>query len=172
MFGTIFQSSEYHCFTSLVTIFWVVYSILCFIYAERAVVWARSLYGANGQQVHSGPQSTLRWRTIHRAFFTVTWCLSPLFRFWKDLTYLSHTEVLVEPKPSASVEGLILERQKRAAQDMEPVQDLLPYLQDPCDPNPCQNDGVCVNVKGRASCRYHRPLPCLPWFSSEPNDAD
>ncbi|KFQ24797.1 Meprin A subunit alpha, partial [Merops nubicus] len=53
----------------------------------------------------------------------------------------------------AEFNGLILERQKRAAQDMEPVQDQLPYLQDPCDPNPCQNDGVCVNVKGRASCR-------------------
>lgn len=69
------------------------------------------------------------------------------------------------------MEGLILERQKRAAQDMDPVQDRLPYLQDPCDPNPCQNDGVCVNVKGRASCRYHGPPLCLPWLSSEPNDA-
>ncbi|KFQ47835.1 Meprin A subunit alpha, partial [Pelecanus crispus] len=53
----------------------------------------------------------------------------------------------------AEFNGLVLERQKRAAQDMETVQDQLPYLQDPCDPNPCHNDGVCVNVKGRASCR-------------------
>lgn len=60
------------------------------------------------------------------------------------------------------MEGLPFERQKRALQDMEPVQDWLPYQQDPCVPNPCQNDGVCVNVKGRPSCRYHRPPPWLP----------
>ncbi|KFU93212.1 Meprin A subunit alpha, partial [Chaetura pelagica] len=53
----------------------------------------------------------------------------------------------------AEFHDLTLERQKRAAQDTEPIQDQLPYLQDPCDPNPCQNDGICVSVKGRASCR-------------------
>ncbi|XP_023780055.1 meprin A subunit alpha [Cyanistes caeruleus] len=76
-----------------------------------------------------------------------------IFAEFNDIIHLNNTEVPVEPVQSALTEGLILERQKRAAQDMEPVQDQLPYLPDPCDPNPCQNDGICVNVKGKASCR-------------------
>uniref|UniRef100_A0A8C3KXG7 Metalloendopeptidase n=1 Tax=Calidris pygmaea TaxID=425635 RepID=A0A8C3KXG7_9CHAR len=76
-----------------------------------------------------------------------------IFAEFNDISHLNKTEVLVVPEQPAFVEGLILERQKRAAQDMEPIQDRLPYPQDPCVPNPCQNDGVCVNVKGRASCR-------------------
>ncbi|XP_064002831.1 meprin A subunit alpha isoform X1 [Pogoniulus pusillus] len=76
-----------------------------------------------------------------------------IFAEFHDLTYLNKTEVPVKAKQSVFMEGLVLERQKRAAQDIEPPQDQLPYLQDPCDPNPCQNDGVCVNVRGRASCR-------------------
>ncbi|NXV41199.1 MEP1A protein, partial [Uria aalge] len=76
-----------------------------------------------------------------------------IFAEFHDISHLNKTEVRVEPEQSAFMEGFILERQKRAAQDKEPVQDWMPYLQDPCDPNPCQNDGVCVNVKGRASCR-------------------
>lgn len=86
--------------------------------------------------------------------------------FFKDIIHLNNTEVPVEHVQSALTEGLVLERQKRAVQDMEPNQDQLPYLSDPCDPNPCQNDGICVNVKGKASCRYHRPPPSLPWLSS------
>ncbi|NXA49209.1 MEP1A protein, partial [Nothocercus julius] len=76
-----------------------------------------------------------------------------IFAEFHDLLHLNNTEVAVEPAPSAVMKGLILERQKRAAQDTEPLQDWLPYLQDPCNPNPCQNDGVCVNTKGKASCR-------------------
>ncbi|XP_009666239.2 meprin A subunit alpha [Struthio camelus] len=76
-----------------------------------------------------------------------------IFAEFHDLIHLNNTEVLVEPAQSSIMEGLILERQKRAAQDIEPIQDSLPYLQDPCDPNPCQNDGICVNMKGKASCR-------------------
>ncbi|NXE00480.1 MEP1A protein, partial [Chaetorhynchus papuensis] len=76
-----------------------------------------------------------------------------IFAEFNDIIHLNNTEVPVQPVQSAITEGLVLERQKRAAQDMEPVQDQLPYLPDPCDPNPCQNDGVCVNVKGKASCR-------------------
>ncbi|NWW08825.1 MEP1A protein, partial [Oreocharis arfaki] len=76
-----------------------------------------------------------------------------IFAEFNDIIHLNNTEVPVEPVQSALMEGLVLERHKRAAQDMEPVQDQLPYLPDPCDPNPCQNDGVCVNVKGKASCR-------------------
>ncbi|KAM7061044.1 meprin A subunit alpha [Acridotheres tristis] len=76
-----------------------------------------------------------------------------IFAEFNDIIHLNNTEVPVEPVQSARLEGLVLERQKRAAQDMEPIQDQLPYLPDPCDPNPCQNDGVCVNVEGKASCR-------------------
>ncbi|XP_027574139.1 meprin A subunit alpha isoform X2 [Pipra filicauda] len=76
-----------------------------------------------------------------------------IFAEFNDIIHLNNTEVPVESVQSALMGGLILERQKRAAQDVKPVQDQLPYLQDPCDPNPCQNDGVCVNVKGEASCR-------------------
>ncbi|NWI86641.1 MEP1A protein, partial [Pitta sordida] len=76
-----------------------------------------------------------------------------IFAEFNDIIHLNNTEVPVEPVQYALTEGLILERQKRAAQDMEPLQDQLTYLRDPCDPNPCQNDGVCVNVKGKASCR-------------------
>ncbi|NXG49840.1 MEP1A protein, partial [Psilopogon haemacephalus] len=76
-----------------------------------------------------------------------------IFAEFHDLTYLNKTEVPVEAKRSAFTEGLVLERQKRAAQDMGPLQNQLLYVQDSCDPNPCQNDGVCVKVKGRAICR-------------------
>ncbi|XP_010184864.1 PREDICTED: meprin A subunit alpha-like [Mesitornis unicolor] len=76
-----------------------------------------------------------------------------IFAEFHDISHLNNTEVPVEPGQSTFMEGLILERQKRSAQEMEPVQDRLSYLHDPCDPNPCQNDGICVNVKGRASCR-------------------
>ncbi|NWT61944.1 MEP1A protein, partial [Erythrocercus mccallii] len=76
-----------------------------------------------------------------------------IFAEFDDIIHLNYTEVPVGRVQSALTGNLVLERQKRAAQDMEPVQDWLPYLPDPCDPNPCQNDGVCVNVKGKASCR-------------------
>ncbi|XP_008640045.1 PREDICTED: meprin A subunit alpha [Corvus brachyrhynchos] len=76
-----------------------------------------------------------------------------IFAEFNDIIHLNKTEVPVQRVQSALTEGLVLERQKRAAHDMEPVQDQLPYLPDPCDPNPCQNDGVCVNVNGKASCR-------------------
>lgn len=76
-----------------------------------------------------------------------------IFAEFHDLTHLNNTEVPVVSQQFAVAEGHTFERQKRAAEEMEPVQGWLPYLQDPCDPNPCQNDGVCVNVKGRPSCR-------------------
>ncbi|XP_074945819.1 meprin A subunit alpha-like [Phalacrocorax aristotelis] len=76
-----------------------------------------------------------------------------IFAEFNDIIHLNNTEVPVEPKQPAFMEGHTLERKKREALDMEPVEDQLPYLQDPCDPNPCQNDGICVNVNGRASCR-------------------
>ncbi|XP_028622573.1 meprin A subunit alpha [Grammomys surdaster] len=46
-------------------------------------------------------------------------------------------------------------RQKRSAENSGPMEDhnWPQYFRDPCDPNPCQNEGTCVNVKGMASCR-------------------
>ncbi|XP_066170778.1 meprin A subunit alpha [Sylvia atricapilla] len=76
-----------------------------------------------------------------------------IFAEFNDIIHLNNTEVPVKSVQSSLMEGLVLERQKRAVQDMESSQDQLPYLSDPCDPNPCQNDGICVNVKGKASCR-------------------
>ncbi|XP_009870037.1 PREDICTED: meprin A subunit alpha [Apaloderma vittatum] len=76
-----------------------------------------------------------------------------IFAEFNDIIHLSNTEVPIVPAQPDFTEGPILERHKRAALEMEPIQDQLPHLKDPCDPNPCQNDGVCVNVRGRASCR-------------------
>ena len=46
-------------------------------------------------------------------------------------------------------------RQKRSVDNAGPMEDhnWPQYFRDPCDPNPCQNEGICVNVKGMASCR-------------------
>ncbi|XP_055982284.1 meprin A subunit alpha [Sorex fumeus] len=46
-------------------------------------------------------------------------------------------------------------RQKRSVENTGPMEDhnWPQYFRDPCDPNPCQNEGICVNVKGMASCR-------------------
>ncbi|XP_046497062.1 meprin A subunit alpha [Equus quagga] len=46
-------------------------------------------------------------------------------------------------------------RQKRSVKNTGSLEDhnWPQYFRDPCDPNPCQNEGICVNVKGTASCR-------------------
>ncbi|XP_027794098.2 meprin A subunit alpha [Marmota flaviventris] len=46
-------------------------------------------------------------------------------------------------------------RRKRSVENTGPLEDhnWPQYFRDPCDPNPCQNEGICVNVKGMASCR-------------------
>ncbi|CAM2112284.1 unnamed protein product [Caretta caretta] len=87
-----------------------------------------------------------------------------------DLTYLKKTEVPIKPAQSIT-KDLILERQRRSALNTGSLEDWPSYMRDPCDPNPCQNDGVCVNVKGKASCRYHRPLSCQPQISHALADA-
>ncbi|XP_019376535.1 PREDICTED: meprin A subunit alpha [Gavialis gangeticus] len=75
-----------------------------------------------------------------------------IFAEFHDLTHLNKTEVPIQsPQPASDV--LVLERQKRSAQNSGPMRDWSSSVRDPCDPNPCQNDGVCVNVKGKASCR-------------------
>ncbi|XP_036173533.1 meprin A subunit alpha [Myotis myotis] len=106
-----------------------------------------------------------------------------MFVDFEDITYLNQTEVtprntrltpqglvLQGQEQQASEEGSAqasLEtipdsqgngqpgRQKRSAESTGPMEDhnWPPYFRDPCDPNPCQNEGLCVNVKGMASCR-------------------
>ncbi|KAF5929790.1 hypothetical protein HPG69_002515 [Diceros bicornis minor] len=46
-------------------------------------------------------------------------------------------------------------RRKRSVENTGPLEDhnWPQYFRDPCDPNPCQNEGICMNVKGVASCR-------------------
>ncbi|XP_069344487.1 meprin A subunit alpha [Eulemur rufifrons] len=60
----------------------------------------------------------------------------------------------VEAQPGALGQGQP-GRQKRSVENTGPLEDhnWPQYFRDPCDPNPCQNDGICVNVKGMASCR-------------------
>ncbi|XP_005072497.1 meprin A subunit alpha isoform X1 [Mesocricetus auratus] len=62
--------------------------------------------------------------------------------------------VMEEALPSSLDQGQP-SRQKRSVKNTGPMEDhnWPQYFRDPCDPNPCQNDGVCVNVKGMASCR-------------------
>ncbi|XP_040839035.1 meprin A subunit alpha [Ochotona curzoniae] len=60
-----------------------------------------------------------------------------------------------EAVPTGSLSQGQPSRQKRAVKNMGPMDDhnWPQDLSDPCDPNPCQNEGICVNVKGMASCR-------------------
>uniref|UniRef100_A0A4X1UYL9 Meprin A subunit n=1 Tax=Sus scrofa TaxID=9823 RepID=A0A4X1UYL9_PIG len=72
-------------------------------------------------------------------------------------------QVSEEASRKASLEKALLEspaqghsgRQKRSVDNTGPLEDPTwpQYFRDPCDPNPCQNEGICVNVKGMASCR-------------------
>ncbi|XP_038606794.1 meprin A subunit alpha [Tachyglossus aculeatus] len=104
-----------------------------------------------------------------------------IFVEFEDLTHLSKTEVPVGNQ-NPSIGGLLLQRpeaprtihkeipredvspgrsglaskrQKRSVENTGPMEDhnWPQYFRDPCDPNPCQNEGICVNVKGMASCR-------------------
>ncbi|XP_063094843.1 meprin A subunit alpha [Cavia porcellus] len=104
-----------------------------------------------------------------------------IFVDFEDLTHLNRTEVPVKAVDARLVPaGLVLQgqeqqvlgegsrkavldeapsdslgRQKRSMENTGPLEDhnWPQYFRDPCDPNPCQNEGVCVNVKGMASCR-------------------
>ncbi|XP_004624455.1 meprin A subunit alpha [Octodon degus] len=104
-----------------------------------------------------------------------------VFVDFEDLTHLSKTEVPVSSTAHRLVPaGLVLQgqeqqaleegsrkadldeappgrlgRQKRSVENTGPLEDhnWLQHFRDPCDPNPCQNEGICVNVKGTASCR-------------------
>ncbi|XP_010616116.1 meprin A subunit alpha [Fukomys damarensis] len=105
-----------------------------------------------------------------------------VFVDFEDLTHLNQTEVPVRTADRRLISaGLVLHgqeqqasgrasqkavldeappgslggRQKRSVENTGPMEDhnWPQYFRDPCDPNPCQNQGVCVNVKGMASCR-------------------
>ncbi|XP_074166828.1 meprin A subunit alpha [Sminthopsis crassicaudata] len=101
-----------------------------------------------------------------------------IFVDFEDITHLNQTEVPITSTRQSS-SGLILQsqglqtsqedsqtatledqpsslqRQKRSVENTGPLEDhnWPQYFRDPCEPNPCQNDGICVNVKGMASCR-------------------
>ncbi|XP_074046094.1 meprin A subunit alpha [Macrotis lagotis] len=101
-----------------------------------------------------------------------------IFVDFEDITHLNQTEVPITSKRQSS-SGLILQshelqtsqedsrtmtleegpsrpgRQKRSVENTGPLEDhnWPQYFRDPCEPNPCQNEGICVNVKGMASCR-------------------
>ncbi|XP_008844948.1 meprin A subunit alpha [Nannospalax galili] len=62
---------------------------------------------------------------------------------------------LEEALPAGSLDQTQLSRQKRSVKNTGPMEDhnWPQYFRDPCDLNPCQNEGICVNVKGMASCR-------------------
>ncbi|KAB1261381.1 Meprin A subunit alpha [Camelus dromedarius] len=99
-----------------------------------------------------------------------------MFVDFEDITHLHETEVHAEGS-RLTPQGLVLQdqeqqvlpegarpgslgqgqpsRQKRSVDSSGPLEDhnWPQYFRDPCDPNPCQNEGICVDVKGMASCR-------------------
>ncbi|XP_062971988.1 meprin A subunit alpha [Elgaria multicarinata webbii] len=68
-----------------------------------------------------------------------------IFAEFEDLTHLRKTEHLSPQTWSIHPLG----RNKRSSL----LEDWRFHLREQCDPNPCQNDGICVNDKGKASCR-------------------
>ncbi|KAJ7346012.1 hypothetical protein JRQ81_001962, partial [Phrynocephalus forsythii] len=68
-----------------------------------------------------------------------------IFAEFEDLTHLRKTE-----KHFPQTWPLHEDRKKRLA----PLEDWQPYRRQQCNPNPCQNDGICVNIKGNTSCRF------------------
>ncbi|KAM7136998.1 meprin A subunit alpha [Molossus nigricans] len=96
-----------------------------------------------------------------------------MFVDFEDITHLNQTGVtprdtrltppglVLQEQRAADGSGQALSekalpsRQKRSAESVGPMEDhnWPQYFRDPCDPNPCQNEGICVNVKGMASCR-------------------
>ncbi|XP_077173535.1 meprin A subunit alpha [Paroedura picta] len=71
-----------------------------------------------------------------------------IFVDFEDITYLKNSEQSLL-QTWRSFPRLPSVRRKRLA----PPGDKLTTLSEPCDPNPCQNDGACVNVQGAANCR-------------------
>ncbi|XP_051781593.1 meprin A subunit alpha isoform X3 [Erpetoichthys calabaricus] len=76
-----------------------------------------------------------------------------IFVNFEDLTPLLKTEVPIKPAMHRDTEPTHY-RAKRAAKPLESNEPFQPQLPaDPCSPNPCINDGLCVNRNGKATCR-------------------
>nr|XP_056712819.1 meprin A subunit alpha-like [Euleptes europaea] len=72
-----------------------------------------------------------------------------IFVDFEDLTYLKNSAHSVLRTSWHLSHDLPPARRKRLA----PLEVLATDLSEPCDPNPCQNDGICSNDRGSASCR-------------------
>ncbi|XP_069092174.1 meprin A subunit alpha [Pleurodeles waltl] len=75
-----------------------------------------------------------------------------IFANFEDLTHLIKSEVPVRLR-QPSLKEVVHERHARSAEDTKEFINQPRYSNSPCDPNPCQNDGVCVIEHGKASCR-------------------
>ncbi|XP_066478313.1 meprin A subunit alpha-like [Tiliqua scincoides] len=89
-----------------------------------------------------------------------------IFTEFEDLSYLRKTEhcflstELIKCNQSE-------ERKKRATS----LEARFPYLREQCDPNPCQNGGICISVRGKATCRcaasavfFYMGMRCQIWY--------
>ncbi|XP_012862226.1 meprin A subunit alpha [Echinops telfairi] len=64
-------------------------------------------------------------------------------------------KAMLEEAPLGSLDRGQPRRRTRSVENTGPMDhlDWSQHFRDPCHPNPCQNDGVCVNEKGVVSCR-------------------
>uniref|UniRef100_W5KRZ7 Meprin A subunit n=1 Tax=Astyanax mexicanus TaxID=7994 RepID=W5KRZ7_ASTMX len=76
-----------------------------------------------------------------------------------DLTHLIKSEVPVQNE--ASYESPAIDKSVPLGPKVREAR----ALSDPCEPNPCSNGGVCINSKGKASCRC--PSGQMTVFSGE-----
>ncbi|XP_069461263.1 meprin A subunit alpha-like [Ambystoma mexicanum] len=75
-----------------------------------------------------------------------------IFANFEDLTPLIKSEVPIRTVEPRFEEGGHERYRRSAGNAMEIINQPL-FSSAPCDPNPCQNGGICVNENGKASCR-------------------